>query len=133
MEDSRERGCLITGYLILSFIGGIFSALSYPTTKLSQNLAPEITKQFPLSNTAITISTILGILTLIAVIGVFAWNKIAMYAFIVLAIIKNIVAFVSSGFTLGNSIWAVISIGIPVLIAYTLIKRMSEDQVDENI
>ncbi|QAA30652.1 hypothetical protein [Clostridium manihotivorum] len=133
MEDSRERGCLITGYLILSFIGGILSALSYPTTKLSQNLAPEIAKQFPLSNTAIIISTILGILTLIAVIGVFAWNKIAMYAFIVLAIIKNIVAFVSSGFTLGNSIWAVISIGIPALIAYTLIKRMSEEQVDENI
>ncbi|WP_160670261.1 hypothetical protein [Clostridium sp. C8-1-8] len=133
MEDSRERGCLITGYLILNFIGGILSALSYPTTKLSQNLAPEIAKQFPLSSTAIIISTILGVLTLIVIIGVFAWNKIAMYAYVVLAIIKNVVTFASSGFTIMNLVWAVISIGIPVLIAYTLIRRMSEEQIDENI
>jgi hypothetical protein len=133
MEDSRERGCLITGYLILNFIGGILSALSYPTTKLSQNLAPEIAKQFPLSSTAIIISTILGVLTLVVIIGVFAWSKIAMYAYVVLGVAKSIVSFASTGFTFWNLVGAAISIGIPALIAYTLIRRMAEEQIDENI
>lgn len=133
MENSRERGCLITGILVLYFIGSIFSIFTFPINKLNQSLSPELSKQFATSNTSMAIATVLGVITLIAIIGVFMWNKVAIYVFIGLGVAHAINTFVSGGITVMTLISAVISIGIPGAIGYVLIKRLSEDQNDDEL
>jgi hypothetical protein len=133
MENSKERGCLITGILVLYFIGSIFSIFTFPINKLNQTLSPELSKQFATSNTSMVIATALGVITLIAIIGVFIWNKVAIYVFIGLGVAHAINTLVSSGITGIALLSAVISIAIPGAIGYVLIKRLSENQNDEEL
>ncbi|MBK1811711.1 hypothetical protein JHL18_13895 [Clostridium sp. YIM B02505] len=133
MESSRERGCLITGILVLYFIGAIFSVFTFPINKLNQTFTPELASQFPTTNTSMAITTILGVMTVITIIGVFLWNKIAIYVFIGLGVVHAINTFVLSGITGRTLLSSAISIGIPGAIGYVLIKRLSEDQSDEEL
>ncbi|GKU26052.1 hypothetical protein [Clostridium folliculivorans] len=133
MESSRERGCLITGILVLYFIGAIFSVFTFPINKLNQTLSPELSKQFATSNTSMAIATVLGVMTVVAIIGVFLWNKIAIYAFIGLGVAHAINTFVSGGITGMTLLSAAISVAIPGVIGYVLIKRLSEDQSEEEL
>lgn len=133
MENSKERGCLITGILVLYFIGSIFSIFTFPINKLNQTLSPELSKQFATSNTSMAIATVLGVITLIAIIGVFIWNKVAIYVFVAVGVAHAINTLVSGGITGMTLLSAAISVAIPGAIGYVLLKRLSENQNDEEL
>ncbi|MBL4931409.1 MULTISPECIES: hypothetical protein [Clostridium] len=125
--EKRKRGILIT---IILVIQGIFSFLGLSTyfneQRMQQILKDQPTfAQFytPLTPMQIVISTILSLITLVAIIGIFMWKKKAIYVYLAAGVINGIYGAIAD-FTAIAIIGYIIQIGICVLISKTLLKKL---------
>ncbi len=90
----RKRGILITIFLVLQGIGAFYGMFVYYTNKWAYNMAKSNslladTYQV-LSNTEVVINTIISLITLIAIVGVFRWYSGSIYLYVIINAISSI-------------------------------------------
>jgi hypothetical protein len=125
--EIRKRGILIT---IILVIQGIFSFLGLSTYFNEQRMQQIVKDQptlaqfyVPLTPIQIVISTILSLITLVAIIGIFMWKKKAIYAYLVAGVLNGIYGAISD-FTATAIIGYIIQIGICILVSKALLKKL---------
>ncbi|MDM8127253.1 hypothetical protein QUV80_02080 [Paraclostridium benzoelyticum] len=133
MENRKSRGILADLILFFSFIGSllgvIFGGLSIFFNSKLKELDPNLVIN---SNYAIAM-TIFSIISIIIIIYVLFWNKIAIYGFALIALINYISSFVLKEYTLINCIVSTSIFTVSLYVVYSLLSKIKKIEEAENL
>lgn len=125
--SKKKRGVLITIVLCLQTIGAVYGMIGYFTNNMVIDMLekdPALASVYqPLSSTEILVSTITSALILLAIIGVFRWNKKFIYFYVIINLISAIVGIIFDPI-LGVILSYIIMMIIVVSIARSLIRKI---------
>ncbi|HVU14261.1 MAG TPA: hypothetical protein VHD90_23440 [Phototrophicaceae bacterium] len=106
MQSQQQRGGCLTIWLVLAFIGGIFSVISYLTSTST------FIQAYPTATSATFILlAIASALIVIGAVGLWMWKRWGFYAYVAGAIVA-VVANFTIGIGLAGLVGALIGLGI---------------------
>lgn len=118
MDSKLKRGCLVNGIFILLILGSIINICSFFINKFIVKLDPSLAS----SNTSIAITTVIGAIYLVVLIGAWLWSQMCIYAILPVKLISIVYSLSSQKITTGVIIGSVIGILINCFFVYSLLK-----------
>ncbi|AKA68175.1 hypothetical protein [Clostridium scatologenes] len=118
MDSKLKRGCLVNGIFILSILGSIIKTCSFFINKFTAKLDPSLTS----SNTSIAITTLMGAIYLVVLIGAWFWNQMCIYAILPVNLISIVYNLSTQQIITGRIIGYIINILINCFFVYSLLK-----------
>lgn len=119
MMKTRKRGFVITALLIFYIIISVLNLLTFFTNESIKSFMPEKA----LSTNSVIFYTVLGVIMLLVILGVFLWNKICIYLFGVIGIIMGIATLIIEGYSTMTILSAIAEAALAILISVILIKK----------
>lgn len=118
MDSKLKRGCLVNGIFILSILGSIINICIFFLNKVTSKLDPSLA----ITNSSIAITTVMGIIYLVVLIGAWFWNQMCIYAILPVNLISIVYNLSCKQITTGRIIGSIINILINCFFVYSLLK-----------
>ncbi|SHE40780.1 Uncharacterised protein [Clostridium fallax] len=121
MMESRKRGVIVNCILIFYIIRALLYLVTPFTNQSVKTLVPEKV----LSKPAVIFYTVLGLVMILIIIGVFLWNKIAIYLFGTVGILIGGATLIIENISAMAVLGAAVEIILTIMIAFILLKRIN--------
>ncbi|WP_072892489.1 hypothetical protein [Clostridium fallax] len=119
--ESRKRGVIVNCILIFYIIRALLYLVTPFTNQSVKTLVPEKV----LSKPAVIFYTVLGLVMILIIIGVFLWNKIAIYLFGTVGILIGGATLIIENISAMAVLGAAVEIILTIMIAFILLKRIN--------